>query len=127
MKKIGLIGLGRMGYNLALNMIDKNIEVLAYDKFVNEDILKNKQIKIFESVKTLLDALESPKVVWLMVPAGEITDNVIIEVSSLLSKGDILIDGGNSKHQRWHRRCKVWCFFDGWWRQGSCQINRMVI
>ena len=104
MKKIGLIGLGRMGYNLALNMIDKNIEVLAYDKFVNEDIVKNKQIKIFESVKTLLDALESPKVVWLMVPAGEITDNVIIEVSSLLSKGDILIDGGNSNYNDTLRR-----------------------
>jgi 6-phosphogluconate dehydrogenase len=104
MKKIGLIGLGRMGYNLALNMIDKNIEVLAYDKFVSEEILKNKQIKIYENIKTLINALDSPKVVWLMVPAGEITDNVIIEVSSLMSKGDILIDGGNSNYNDTLRR-----------------------
>ncbi|MDT8336739.1 MAG: decarboxylating 6-phosphogluconate dehydrogenase [Candidatus Izemoplasmatales bacterium] len=98
MKKIGLIGLGRMGYNLALNMVDNNIEVLGYDKFVTEEVKNNKDILIFNSIKGLIAQLPKPAIIWLMVPAGEITDNVIQEVSSYLSKYDIIIDGGNSNY-----------------------------
>jgi len=47
MKKVGLIGLGRMGYNLALNMIDHKVEVFAYDKVVSDEVKANKTIKLF--------------------------------------------------------------------------------
>jgi len=104
MKKVGLIGLGRMGYNLALNMIDHEIEVYAYDKVVNEEIKNNKSIKLFADIKALVKALAKPRVIWLMVPAGDITDNVINEVSSYLEKDDIIIDGGNSNYNDTLRR-----------------------
>lgn len=104
MKKIGLIGLGRMGYNLALNMIDHKIDVYAYDLIINGEVKANKQIKLFDTVKSLITALDKPRVVWLMVPAGEITDNVIDEVASYLDPEDILIDGGNSNYNDTLRR-----------------------
>jgi 6-phosphogluconate dehydrogenase len=104
MKKVGLIGLGRMGYNLALNMIDHEIEVYAYDKVVNEEIKNNKSIKLFADIKSLVKALAKPRIIWLMVPAGDITDNVINEVSGYLEKDDIIIDGGNSNYNDTLRR-----------------------
>lgn len=104
MEKIGLIGLGRMGYNLALNMIDHKIDVYAYDLIINDEVKANKQIKLFDTVKSLITALDKPRVVWLMVPAGEITDNVINEVASYLDPEDILIDGGNSNYNDTLRR-----------------------
>lgn len=105
MKKIGLIGLGRMGYNLALNMIDHKIDVYAYDLIINDEVKANKQIKLFDTVKSLITALDDkPRIIWLMVPAGEITDNVINEVASYLDPEDIIIDGGNSNYNDTLRR-----------------------
>ncbi|MGD9679115.1 MAG: phosphogluconate dehydrogenase (NAD(+)-dependent, decarboxylating) [Vulcanibacillus sp.] len=104
MKKVGLIGLGRMGYNLALNMIDHKVEVFAYDKVVSDEVKANKTIKLFNTLESLIKALDKPRIIWLMVPAGEITDNVIKEVSTYLDQGDILIDGGNSNYNDTLRR-----------------------
>ncbi|MDD3712326.1 MAG: decarboxylating 6-phosphogluconate dehydrogenase [Candidatus Izemoplasmatales bacterium] len=104
MKKIGLIGLGRMGYNLALNMLDKNIEVVAYDKFLTDEVKNNKALKTYPSIKELVSHLPMPRIIWLMVPAGEITDNVLNEVATLVDKQDIIIDGGNSNYNDTLRR-----------------------
>ena len=104
MKKVGLIGLGRMGYNLALNMLDHNTIVHAYDKVVTDEVKQNKQIKLFETLKDLVESLARPRILWLMVPAGEITDNVIFELTNYLDKEDILIDGGNSNYNDTLRR-----------------------
>ncbi|MDY0317682.1 MAG: decarboxylating 6-phosphogluconate dehydrogenase [Candidatus Izemoplasmatales bacterium] len=104
MKRIGLIGLGRMGYNLALNMLDHEVAVYAYDKVINDEVKKNKQIKLLSSLKKLVDELPKPRIIWLMVPAGEITDNVINELAQYLDKEDILIDGGNSNYNDTLRR-----------------------
>ena len=106
MKQIGLIGLGRMGYNLALNMLDHNTEVLAYDKVLTDEVKNNKQLKLHDSIESLIKTLNKPRIIWLMVPSGEITDNVINEVSSLLEKDDIIIDGGNSNYNDTLRRAK---------------------
>jgi 6-phosphogluconate dehydrogenase len=94
--KIGLIGLGKMGYNLALNMKDHNFDVVGYDKFPSKEVVKIMDIKT--GLKELVDSLEKPRLIWLMVPAGEVTTNVINELSTLLDKGDTLIDGGNSRY-----------------------------
>jgi 6-phosphogluconate dehydrogenase len=104
MKKVGLIGLGRMGYNLALNMLDHNTIVHAYDLVVTDEVKQNKQIKLFEHLKDLVESLSRPRILWLMVPAGEITDNVISELTNYLDKEDILIDGGNSNYNDTLRR-----------------------
>jgi len=97
--KIGLIGLGKMGYNLALNMKDKGIEVIAYDiseKAVEQ--MANEGIQTAKSYAALIERLDIPRILWLMVPSGKIVEDVIQTVSALLSKGDILIDGGNSMY-----------------------------
>jgi len=95
--KIGLIGLGKMGYNLALNMKDKHIDVLAYDISKEAVIsLAKEGIQTATSYEHLVSSLPSPRIIWLMVPSGPIVEGVIQTLANLLSPGDILIDGGNS-------------------------------
>lgn len=100
--EIHLIGLGKMGLNIAANLLEKGHSVKAFDK--NEALaeeLKENGGLFFSSVKALLARTESndqPKIVWLMLPAGEITNTVMNECLELLNPGDILIDGGNSKY-----------------------------
>ncbi|HEX6923652.1 MAG TPA: decarboxylating 6-phosphogluconate dehydrogenase [Bacillales bacterium] len=97
---VGLIGLGKMGFNLGLHMLEKENKVVAYD--VNSDAVKQLEENGAVGVGSLADLVQqlpAPRVVWLMVPAGEITDNVIAELMPLLSKDDILIDGGNSNYK----------------------------
>lgn len=106
--EIGLIGLGKMGYNLSLNLMDNHHEVVAYD--VNKEAvekLSNEGATGAFTVEELVNELPpSPKVVWIMVPAGEVTENVITELKELLSEGDIIIDGGNSNYKESVRRAQ---------------------
>ncbi|WP_409288385.1 phosphogluconate dehydrogenase (NAD(+)-dependent, decarboxylating) [Peribacillus sp. SCS-37] len=98
--KIGLIGLGKMGYNLSLNLLDHKHEVAAYD--VNENAVADITKAGAEgaaSISELVGKLSAPRVVWIMVPAGAITNNVIKELKELLAEGDIIIDGGNSNYK----------------------------
>ncbi|WML38386.1 decarboxylating 6-phosphogluconate dehydrogenase [Neobacillus sp. OS1-2] len=104
---IGLIGLGKMGYNLALNLMDHDHHVLAFD--VNKEAVK----KISEegvvgtaSITELVGKLSSPKIIWMMVPSGAITEQVTEELKGLLVAGDIVIDGGNSHYKDSIRRGK---------------------
>jgi len=94
--KVGIVGLGKMGYNLALNMKDHNFDVIGYDKSPSEEIKKIIDLK--KGLKELVESLEKPRLIWLMVPAGDITTNVINELSALLDKEDTIIDGGNSRY-----------------------------
>jgi 6-phosphogluconate dehydrogenase len=87
-------------------MLDHNTEVLAYDKVLTDEVKNNKQLKLHDSIESLIKDLNKPRIIWLMVPSGEITDNVINEVSSLLEKDDIIIDGGNSNYNDTLRRAK---------------------
>ncbi|MEE6680232.1 phosphogluconate dehydrogenase (NAD(+)-dependent, decarboxylating) [Pediococcus pentosaceus] len=95
--KLGLIGLGKMGINLAQNMLRHQNEVVGFD--LNQDLVK-KAASLGASSSTSLEEmahqLPSPKIVWVMVPAGKPTDNTIEELSHVLNKDDIVIDGGNT-------------------------------
>ena len=97
-----------MGYNLSLNLMDNHHEVVAYD--VNKEAvekLANEGATGAFTVEELVNELPpSPKVVWIMVPAGEVTENVITELKELLSEGDIIIDGGNSNYKESVRRAQ---------------------
>jgi 6-phosphogluconate dehydrogenase len=98
---VGLIGLGKMGFNLGRQMIEKKHQVVAYDVNAEAvDEFRSKNGDSAESIKELVERLESPRVIWLMVPAGEITDKVIEEVTPMLAEGDILIDAGNSHYKK---------------------------
>ncbi|WHY80080.1 decarboxylating 6-phosphogluconate dehydrogenase [Neobacillus sp. WH10] len=97
---IGLIGLGKMGYSLALNLMDHQYEVVAFD--VNTTAVKGiseKGAHGVSSISDLVASLPSPKVIWVMVPAGEVTNSVLNELKEYLGEGDIVIEGGNSHYK----------------------------
>ena len=97
---IGMIGLGVMGSNLALNMADHGFTVAGYDANAEKDrqlrAAEHAGIRVAASLDALLALLKSPRRVMLMVPAGKPVDAVLATLRPLLSPGDIVIDGGNS-------------------------------
>jgi len=106
----GMIGLGTMGSNLLQNIADHGYNCAGYDnsteKVKSLNALDNENIQGFSNLKEFTDSLKSPKVVMMLVPAGEIVDNVIDELLAVLDKGDIIIDGGNSHYTDTERRYK---------------------
>ncbi|MGG1880197.1 phosphogluconate dehydrogenase (NAD(+)-dependent, decarboxylating) [Paenibacillus cisolokensis] len=98
--KIGMIGLGKMGLNLVQNLRHHQHQVVAYD--LNADSVQLAAGFGAEGVHALEEMtvrLESPRIIWMMVPAGAVVDSVIDSLSPLLQSGDILIDGGNSHYK----------------------------
>jgi len=99
---IGLIGLAVMGQNLVLNMNDHGFKVAVYNRTTSkvdeflEGPAKNTQIVGTYSLQELVDSLEAPRKIMLMVKAGAVVDQYIENLIPLLSEGDIIIDGGNS-------------------------------
>lgn len=93
---IGLLGLGKMGLPLAIN-IGRNHAVTAFDasEQMRHDAL-HQQIDVVDSIESLLEKLPTRKVIWLMVPAGKIVDDVLETLVPMLHENDIVIDGGNS-------------------------------
>ena len=87
--QLGLIGLGRMGGNMADRIRKAGHEVVGFDH--------NPDKRDVGSLAEMVEKLSAPRVVWTMVPAGEITESTIDQLSELLSAGDLIIDGGNSK------------------------------
>jgi len=104
--KIAMIGLGKMGGNMATRLLRNNIEVVGFD--FNADTvstLANKEGLIpATSVQEAVSKLDGQKIVWLMLPSGDITENQIKDLIQMLSKGDIIIDGGNSNYKDSQRR-----------------------
>ncbi|QHJ70063.1 phosphogluconate dehydrogenase (NAD(+)-dependent, decarboxylating) [Planococcus halotolerans] len=98
--KLAMIGVGKMGYNLALNMMDNGHQVVAHDansEQVNK-IAADGAIGAY-SLEEVVQQLEKPRVLMMLVPHGEITENVIATLKPLLDEGDIIIDGGNSNYK----------------------------
>lgn len=86
---LGLVGLGKMGNNMRERMRRAGLEVTGYDP--------NPAVTDVAGLAELAAALPAPRVVWVMVPSGAITTDVITELASALEEGDLVIDGGNSK------------------------------
>ena len=95
--QIGIIGLGRMGMNMARRLLKGGHEVVAYNRTIEkvEELSKEGAVKS-TSLKDFVEKLNKPRIVWLMLPAGEVVDSHIEKLKGLLSPGDIIIDGGNS-------------------------------
>ncbi len=95
--KLGLIGLGRMGMNMVLHLLEKKHEVVANDRSPEpiKEIEKKGAIGAY-SIKELLEKLPSRKIIWIMITAGKPIDDMIEALLPGLKKGDIIIDGGNS-------------------------------
>ncbi len=116
--QIGFIGLGRMGYSMAERLLNHKIEVVAYNRSPEKikDITKSGAISAF-TVEELISKLKGRKIIWLMLPAGEATDEMIKKIIPMLNKGDIIVDGANDfyqnaeKHDKWCKRKGI-IFFD---------------
>ncbi|MFD1660564.1 NAD(P)-binding domain-containing protein, partial [Streptomyces caeni] len=87
--QLGLVGLGRMGGNMRERIRRAGHTVIGYDR--------NPDISDASSLTELVENLEAPRVVWVMVPAGAPTQSVVDELAGLLSPGDTVVDGGNSR------------------------------
>ena len=106
--EIGMIGLGRMGGNMAQRLLKGGHRVVAYDP--NEDAVKAAEHNGATGANSIVDMaskLSAPRAVWVMVPAGEPTESTINAVTDALSPGDIIIDGGNSNYKDSVRRASV--------------------
>jgi 6-phosphogluconate dehydrogenase len=88
--QLGLVGLGKMGFNMRERIRRAGHEVVGYDR--------NPEVTDASSLADLVDKLEAPRVVWVMVPSGDITRQTIADLGELLAEGDLVIDGGNSRY-----------------------------
>ncbi|MGP4058298.1 phosphogluconate dehydrogenase (NAD(+)-dependent, decarboxylating) [Mycobacterium sp. 4D054] len=88
--QLGLIGLGKMGFNMRARLRDGGHDVVGYDP--------RPAVSDVASLEELADRLESPRVVWVMVPSGTVTDSTITALAGVLGEGDLVIDGGNSRY-----------------------------
>ncbi|HET6952504.1 MAG TPA: decarboxylating 6-phosphogluconate dehydrogenase [Acidimicrobiales bacterium] len=89
--KVGMVGLGKMGGNMAARLGAAGHDVVGYDAYSDASQVG--------SLGELVDRLDAPRVVWVMVPAGDPTEDVIRQLGDLLSAGDVVVDGGNAN---WH-------------------------
>lgn len=106
--KIGYLGLGKMGKNMVLHLLEKKHKVIAWNRSPEPraEVAKAGATAV-ETIEDVIAALEAPRVVWLMLPAGEVTDEYLHQVVPLLDAGDIVIDGANSFYQDTQRRAEM--------------------
>ncbi|HNS60522.1 MAG TPA: decarboxylating 6-phosphogluconate dehydrogenase [Anaerolineales bacterium] len=98
--ELAMIGLGKMGLNMTTRLIGGGHRVVGYDRTAaNVEAAKKVGADGANSLKEAVSKLKAPRVVWTMIPAGKPTDDTIQELSKLLSKGDVVIDGGNSNYK----------------------------
>ncbi|WP_456073477.1 phosphogluconate dehydrogenase (NAD(+)-dependent, decarboxylating) [Holdemanella biformis] len=97
--KLKMVGLGKMGLNLALNMKEHGVDVEGFD--VNEEARKKAESENIKTYASLEDAVskDEKNVIWVMLPAGKITNSVLNQLVELCKANDIVIDGGNSDHR----------------------------
>ncbi len=104
---VGIIGLGKMGFNIALNLLNHNHSVVAYDlsdESVNS--ISKEGAKGVNSIEDLVKQLPERKIIWLMIPSGKAVDSTIEEIIKYINPNDIIIDGGNSNYKDTLRRYK---------------------
>jgi 6-phosphogluconate dehydrogenase len=112
--KIGFVGLGKMGANMSLRLaigspdgsVKGGHEIVGFAKDPNPDLVGVKGIELVPSVEQLVGRLPHPKVIWVMVPAGNATEQVITDLAQRLGEGDVIIDGGNSYYKDSMRRAQ---------------------
>ena len=96
--KIGMIGLGKMGGNMARRLLQAGIQVAGFNQDAGQTraLADEHGLEAAASAEELLELLKPPKTVWLMLPAGDITESYVTMLSESLGRGDVLVDGANS-------------------------------
>jgi 6-phosphogluconate dehydrogenase len=92
---IGIIGLGKMGGDIALQASDKDYRIIGYDPSPKDE-LKKENIQLVNSLEELVQQLPSPRIIFIYIPAGNAVDKVLEQLTVLLKENDIIVDGGNS-------------------------------
>jgi len=105
--ELGMVGLGRMGANMAERLVRGGHKVAGFDPGAGaRQAAAANGIVAVASLAALVEALPAPRVLWLMVPAGEITDGTVEALLPLLARGDTVVDGGNSNYKDSLRRAR---------------------
>jgi len=103
--KLGMVGLGKMGLNMATRLVRRGHTVVGTDrKPKSREKLEEAGGRAAGDLKELAAAIEPPRIVWLMVPAGSVVDQVIGQLLPHLAEGDLVVDGGNSNYKESMRR-----------------------
>ncbi len=107
--QLGMIGLGKMGGNMARRLAASGTRLVGYnlDATATRTLARETGLEAADSVADLVGKLEVPRKVWLMLPAGEITENTFAELLDLLEPGDIIVDGANSWYKDSMRRARA--------------------
>jgi len=100
-QQIGMVGLGRMGGNMARRLARSGLRVVAWDRAsgARAGMAAEDRVQVVETLAGLVAALPAPRVVWLMLPAGAPTEDTMTELRGLLAAGDVIVDGANA----WYR------------------------
>jgi 6-phosphogluconate dehydrogenase len=103
--ELGMVGLGRMGGNMAQRLLQGGHDVAVFDpRAESVQALAEQGAAAASSLAKMVELLSAPRAVWVMVPAGEATESTVAELATLLSSGDVVIDGGNSNYKDSTRR-----------------------
>jgi 6-phosphogluconate dehydrogenase len=106
--QLGMIGLGRMGANIVRRLLKDGHECVVYNRTPDKvKQLENEGAIGTTSLDNFVNQLTQPRVAWVMVPAGEATEQMVMELAQKMSPGDIIIDGGNSYYKDDVRRAKL--------------------
>ncbi|HTK00048.1 MAG TPA: decarboxylating 6-phosphogluconate dehydrogenase [Bordetella sp.] len=106
--QLGLIGLGRMGANIARRLMRNKHEVIVYNRSLDKvQELQSEGATGVDNVEALVAKLAKPRAIWVMLPAGSVTEHMIDTLAGLLEPGDIIIDGGNTMYKDDIRRAKA--------------------
>jgi 6-phosphogluconate dehydrogenase len=99
--RIGMVGLGRMGGNMARRIARAGLEVAAWDRAAGAraGLAGEERVAVAATLPALVEALEAPRVLWMMLPAGASTEATLAELRELLAPGDVVVDGANA----WYR------------------------
>ncbi len=106
--QLGMIGLGRMGGNIVRRLMRDGHTTVVFDQAAAAvEKLSGEGATGADSLETFVKSLHAPRVAWVMLPAGHITEETVVKLSTLMSRGDIIIDGGNSFYKDDIRRAKM--------------------
>lgn len=107
--ELGLLGLGRMGANMARRLRGAGVGVVAWNRnaSVTESLAKETGLVAVTDLAGLVGRLQSPRVVWMMLPAGEVTEQQLMQIMPVLERGDLVVDGANSYYKDSMRRASM--------------------
>src|SRR5665647_798192 len=106
--RIGMIGLGRMGANMARRLARGGAQVIAWDRAAAacRALAPERRVLIAPDLAAMVQKLKAPRVLWLMLPAGKATEDVLARLVPLLAQGDVLVDGANANYKDSMRRAQ---------------------